>query len=275
MMYRSNMAYKKKRSFMKKRSYKRKSYAPKKKALRRVIRKVIARDTETKTKQQFVSNKLLYPTGNVLFPDNCIPLGPNSAYLPIVQGVGQGTRIGNKITTTKLTLRGVLEPSPWAGGTNDNPRPLRVKMVIFYDREDANTTPVPGATFFQDGSSSVGFTNTLMDFIKPFNTDRYRILKTQSFKLGYAAYTGTATVVSSQGANQAYTNNDFKLNCDFSMDLTKHYPKQVKFNDNLSDPMTRGLYCLWYFVAADGSPLPSAYQPADVTFMQTYEYKDA
>lgn len=268
------MAYKKRRTFKKKRTFKKRS-APKKRALRRVIRKVIARESETKTKQQFVANKLLYPTNHVMFPDNCIPLGPNSSYLGITQGTGQGNRVGNKITTTKLLLKGVIEPSPWASGTNDNPRPMRMKMVIFYDREDPNALPVPGSTFFQDGSSTTGFTNTLMDFIKPFNTDRYRIMKQQTFKLGYAAYTGTATVVSSQGANQAYTNNDFKLNCDFTMDLTKYYPKEVKFNDNLSDPMTRGLYCLWYFVAADGSPMPSTYQPADVSFMQTYQYKDA
>lgn len=272
------MSYKKTSSKKNKKTYKRKSYAKKTKrvsSVKKMIRREISKVAENKSKQQFVSNYQLYATSAASFPNNVIPLGPNSTTLAIVQGTGSGNRIGNKITTKRLMIKGTLTCQPQAATTNDNPRPLMVKMIAFYDREDPNGTPVPTSTFFQDGSSSTGFTGTLLDILKPYNTDRYRMLAQRTFKLGFSQYAGTATSVVNQGINQAYSNNDFKLACNFSLNCTKMYPQTVKFNDNLSDPMTRGLYLMWYFVAADGSTLGSAYLPAQVTYMQDYVYEDA
>lgn len=268
------MAYRKRKTF-KKKAFKRRSYAPKKKALRRMIRKVISRTSETKSKQMFLANKPLYSFNNLNFPNNVILLGPNSLNMPVSQGTGAGERIGNRITTKKLLFKGVLTPLPYNATSNQQPRPVQVKMVIFYDRDDPNTTPVPSSTFFQSGSSSDGFTGTNMDFLRPYNTDRYRIMKQRTFKLGFSQFAGSTTVPGQQADYQAYSNNDFKYNCNFSVDVTKYYPKQVKFNDNLSDPMTRGVYALFYYVNADGSIPASTNVPLMINYMQDYQYSDA
>jgi len=272
------MAFKKSyRKKSTKRTYKRKSYARKGKStpMRKVIRREIARTEEVKAKQQFVSLKQLWTTGNVNFPNNVVSLGPQPGSLPINQGTGQGDRIGNKIMTKKLTFKGVITPVDWDTTLNPNPRPLQVKMVLLYDREDPNDPPIPGSTFFQDGGSTTGFTGTQMDLIKPYNEDRYRILMTKTWKLGFASYTGTASSSANQLEWQAYSNNDFKLNINFNIDVTKYYPKQVKFNDNNSTPMNRGLFALFYCISADGTVMPAAWQPAWLTFMQDYRFTDA
>jgi len=271
----SNMAFRKK-SYRKKgkRTFKRKSYA-KKAPLKKMVKAIMAKDVEIKSKQMTLVMANLYSSNSANFPLNVLVLGPNATTLAITQGVGQGNRVGNKITTKKLVFRGTIQPNPQNAVYNDQPRPLHVKMVIFYDREDPNAVPVPGSTFFQDGSSSTGFTTNSTDFLRAINTDRYRILKQKVFKLGYAAYTGTTANAANQGVNQGWINNDFKFSCPFNMDVTKLYPKQVKFNDNVSDPTTRGLYAFFFACYADGQSMTATQMPMHVNYIQDYRYSDA
>lgn len=267
------MAYKKKSYGKKKRTYKRKSYAPKRKALKRVIRKEITRAAEKKTIQAFNYGRTIYVSGSANFPQNVIDLGPSSSMV-INQGTGQGSRIGNKIQTQSLKMRGTITPLCWNTTTNPNPRPLQVKMVFFYDKSDPNALPAVGTNFFQDGNSFKGFQDDLVDMWAPFNTDRYRICATRTFKLGYAAYGGTASSAANQTAHQVFANNDFKYNCNFNIDLTKMYPKKVIYNDTGGSPTSRGLFVLFYFAAADGSFLTNTWEMCSAQWMQTYTYTD-
>lgn len=268
------MAFKRKRTF-KKKAFKRPSFAKKKAPLKKMVKAIIARDVEVKTKSMTLILASIYSSNHMNFPLNVIPLGFNSSTLPVVQGTGQGTRIGNKITLKKLIFRGTIQPNAQQSVINEQPRPMHVKMVIFYDREDPNAVPLPGSTFFQDGSSSTGFTTNSTDFLRSINTDRFRVLKTKVFKLGYSNYAGTTTNAPNQGVNQAWANNDFKFSCPFSMDLAKYYPKMVKFNDNLSDPMTRGLFCLFFCAYADGQQMSNVTVPAHVNYIQDVRFTDA
>lgn len=271
------MAFRKKnfkRRAPKRRVYKKKGV--KKPALKRMVMKMIGRTEEVKTVQSGTSVQQLYSALNANLPLNVIQVGPNATTLPIVQGVAQDGRIGNKIRTKRLVFKGVLNPDPQLATSNDNPRPVLVRMIMYYDRGTPTTVPTTaGTTMFQNGSSTAGFTGNMTDMIRDYNTDKYRILKKKTFKLGYSQYAGTATSVVNQGVNQAYSNNDFKLACPFSMDLTSCYPKVVQFNDNNADPRTRGLYCLWYYVAADGSTLGAPYIAAQVSYNVSYTYTDA
>lgn len=272
------MAYKRKsykrrapkRTFAKK--YKR---GTKKPAIKRMIKTALARSVEVKCMQAPLLDKKLKTQDNVLFPDNVIPMGPNQVTLPLTQGTGQGQRLGNIVNTKSLTFRGSLNPTPYDVTLNPTPRPLMVQFIFAYDREDPNDAFIPGSSFFQNGSSSTGFTGTLTDIWRPINSDRYRVFARKTYKLGYSQYAGTTANVAYQGANQASSNNDFKLAHLFNFNLTKWYPKRVKFNDNLSYPMTRNVYCFIQYVDATGGAMVSPYEAAELSYTLEYKFTDA
>lgn len=259
-----------------KKAYKRKSYAPKRKAsIKAVVKREIARNTENKTRQHYVEDYLLFGSGSTSQLDASIfPVTPFSGELQIDQGVGNGARIGNQIKTKRLTLKGTIVPLGFSGGTNPTPSPIQVKMWLFYDRREPTDIPTPAvlANFFQDNNAASTFKNDLVDLWAPVNTDRYRVLATRTFKLGAAIYDVTAGGAASQ---QYYANNDFKLNANFSIDLTKMVPNTVKFDDNNSDPTTRGLYCMCQVVRADGGIVTAGWTMARMSYMLNYTYEDA
>lgn len=245
------------------------------KKVREIVKKEIARNIEDKSIQFAVSDYNLYPSNATNFPNNTLHLSPNSSTLAIVQGTGQGNRVGNAIKIKKMRFKAMLTPQPWDNTLNPNPRPLIVRMVMYYDREDPNLLPAPGSTFFQNGSSSTGFSNSPIDILRPINTDRYKVFKIKDYKLGYSQYAGTANTVANQGAYQAYSNNDFKMVQMIDEDVTKYLVKHVKYNDNLSDPMTRGLYVTFFMIATDGTNLVSTWIPAEISYILDCTYEDA
>jgi len=268
--------YGKKRSF-KKRSFKKKSYKKGKSSLRKLIQREISRNVENKTKQQYVySVGLVGPADSGTFvTTNIIPLGPDPASLVISQGTGQGERIGNKIKVKKLSIKGQIVPREYNAIFNNPTMPLQVKVWIFYDRTDPTAVPSPMSNFFQNGNTTKGFNNDLVDLWSPVNTDRYRILTTRSFKLGQANYEGSGSSNTVNGVNQYFANNDFKMNCNFNISLTKYYPKYCKFDDGLATPTTRGLFMMWSYAYAQGGNMVLGTTGVDLSYVQNMEYEDA
>lgn len=249
--------------------------APKvKRALRRVVKSVITRVAETKTAQRYNLGQSVVPANATTFQANIIELGPGSSMV-ISQGSGQGQRQGNQITTVSHTFKGNLVAFPWNTTTNPNPRPLNVKMWIFYDKTDPVALPQPVTLpFFQEGSGVVGFANDLVDMWRPINTDRYRVLTSKTFKLGFSQNAGTATSTSNQGQFQAYSNNDYKMNCAFSFNLTKHQVKKIRYNDANNEPTTRRMFCMVQPVDATGGTLDQTWIPCGISYMEDFRYKD-
>jgi len=260
-----------------KRVYKRKSYAPKRKAapLKAMIRREIARNVENKTQQYYNFQRVLEvpSTGAAFTTANIFPVGVDPSSLVISQGAGQGQRIGNKIKTKKLTFKGTFNPTSYDAITNPNPQPNQIKMWIFYDKTDVTAVPTPLSSndFFQDGSTSRSFSSDLADMWSPVNTDRYRVLATKTFKLGFASGNGTGAAA----IQQFFANNDFKLNCNFSFDLTKHYPQMVNFQDTTAVPTTRGLFCMVEYVLASGAPIGTGSRAVNMQYVIDYHYEDA
>jgi len=249
---------------------------PARKAIKRVVKQVMMRAMETKCAQTYNLGKSLYPTNSGTFGDNVIELGVDGVNLVVGQGTGQGSRIGNEILTQRVLFKGTVVPNPYDVTVNPNPRPVQLRMIIYYDRTIPTSAPsVTGNDMFQDGGSSSGFQNDLVDLWRPYNTDRYRILMQRTWKIGFAGYGGTALVPANAQAQQYYENNDFKLNINFSIDVTKYYPKIVKFNDTTNTPTSRGLFALFYYSAADGTQLPSTNVSLGMQYMIDYKFKDA
>ena len=276
------MAYSRKKFFRKysrkgpKRTYKRKSYAKKTPPLKRMIRREIARNVENKTAQIYVYDQRLYAVGNVSFPTyNVFPVGIDPGGLSITPGTGQGNRIGNTIKTKKLVFKGTLVPTEYDATFNPAPQPVQIKMWIFYDKTNPDDLPNPQAAgdFFQNGSTTKGFQNDLVDMWSPVNTDRYRVMATRTYKLGMAIHSNG--LPGSNGSISNSANNDFKYNCNFSFDLTKHYPQRVKFNDGSTVPSTRGLFCMISYANAQGNPVGVNNYSVRLQYMLDYQYEDA
>lgn len=148
---------------------------------------------------------------------------------------------------------------------------MQVKFWFFYDKEFPTSVPVPTSDLFQFGNTVVGPSNDLTDMFAPINADKYRVLGTRTFKVGQAINNGSGALPTlSYNAN-----NDFKLNCNFSIDLTKMVPKMYTFRDNNSEPTTRGLYWLATVVSGTGSQYPPTAVPARMSYIHNCVYEDA
>jgi len=264
-------------------------YASKKKIVKKVYRRkpttlatvktlvnrAIARNIENKSRQYFQNTPTLLYSANsgALLDGSIIPLTPAPGVLQIDQGLGAGGRVGNEIQIKNLMFKGTIVPSQHHATLNTSPQPLQVKMWLFYDKSDPSVKPIPAASqnFFQFNDSNIGFNNSIVDMWKPINTDVYRVLATKTFKLGNSI---NGSAGASAPASQ-WSNNDFKYNANFSINLTKYIVKTVKFNDNNSQPTTRGLYALFECMYADGTQIGSGQRVATIQYMIDCTYQDA
>lgn len=276
------MAYTKKTTYRKrvtKRTYKRRaSRGVKRPTIKRMIRREISRNNENKSRQLYISNFIPASSGSapaVFNGSNVLPIGVDVGGITIEQGTGAGQRIGNRVKTKSLMFKGTWVPLPRDAITNAVPTPVQLKMWIFYDKSRPTDTPQPFTDFFQLGNATQGFQNNLVDLWAPVNTDKYRVLATRQFKLGTADYITPGTGNAYQNNNQLFRNNDFKMNCNFSWNLTKHMVKAVKFNDNSTIPMSRGIYLMVAFCAADGTFIGDDDFPVRMQYALDYHYEDA
>jgi hypothetical protein len=269
------MAFKKKRTIKRKTSFKRKSFAKKarKSPLKLMIRKEIARNIEDKHANFVNLGHNNVPSTATTAASLVVPVSPQVTGISILQGTSQGARVGNAIKIKKATLRGTIQALAQSATTNTFPKPMYVMMFLFYDKLNRTITPDPFASndFFQFGGTSADFRNDLVDNWADVNSDRWAVLYRKNFRVGYAYYGGTGGVAT----EQYYANNDFKYNQNFSIDITKHLVTHVKFNDNNADPTTRGLWCMWVPINADGTAIGSTEIPSRVQFSVDYKYEDA
>jgi len=243
------------------------------KNLKKTIQKEISKSVENKTFQYLGTSYDILPSTSPGFDANIIPCYPAPSYLSIAQGTGQGNRIGNSIKIKDLSVKGVVFPRPYNATTNPSPSPVQIKFWFFYDKTAPNSVPSPAASadFFQFGSSSIGFQNEFFDHKMPINTDRYRVLTTRTIKVGYAGYSGTGAAP--QQGN--FNNNDFRLNANLNVNLTKFCVKNCKFRDTSVLPTTRGVYMLAQPIYADGSAMGLNTIPCKMEFMMSCVYEDA
>lgn len=258
----------------KKRAYRRKprkaSKAPaKRRNFAKVVRSVVNKMAEVK-RQTFASRINACAsngTGQLL---SLTPITPYTSFISIVQGPGQGSRIGVKISPKSLIFKGVITPSPYNATTNPNPAPCYVKL-FFLTRKDSPTSIV--STFsdlFQQGSSSSGLTPNLVDLTKSINKDEWMIHSTRTYKIGHASNEGSG----SSAVNSYWMNNDFKLCQMFSVNLTKAVGKVIRYDDNNVVPTSKCIYLLPVVYRADNQTPNVAELPITIDYSIDITYTD-
>lgn len=97
---------------------------------------------------------------------------------PVGQGAGQGQRIGNKISPVSLLVRGVINALPTTSSTGSNfytNQPLYVRVVIYALNSSATTNV--NDNLLDQGTLNKNFDGTLSDLLLPYNTERFKIVK--------------------------------------------------------------------------------------------------
>ena len=264
---------------LKKRTYRKPRRMVKKRGARRVssitklVKSVIQKTAETKCIQYYNDSIIFsnYTVGVLAGSSqtiNVIEITPNSIWLPITQGNSQQGRIGNKIQTKSLIVKGYVYPRVYLATTplNTDPRPSLVKIWIMYDKSASGGVVDPSAPqFFQAGNTSTIPNGTISDMFQPVNKDRYVVVASKVLKVGCSGYqSGTTGNVAP--ANSAYWhNNDYKMTCPFSFNLTKRCPKRFQFSDNSADPINHGLFMVYEAVNIQGSAMTANCYPVAMT----------
>lgn len=246
----------KKRNYKKKAVKKTKSVKPSNRIVR-AIHTVIRRDAESKYVSKFLNNQTLnhYTTATSI---------PTFLLTPAInQGVADGQRIGNQITTSSAILRYRLY-APIVLAT-----PIRLVRVLIV-KEKAFPVRDPSlninTNLFRQGASSatVGPQNNDLDQLFTVNKEAWVVIYDRQHKIGSA---GNPVAI---GSN----NNDYNQSVQVSVNLQRHYGK-VQFDDTTSTPITKNYYMFFLISNADGS---TAVSNADSQIKLSYDcqiiYKD-
>lgn len=205
-------------------------------------------DKYTRTKQEFVPVVAIDINGlykwALFFPSQ---VGDAGGIWNMGQGVGNETRVGNKIKCKKWLVKGMIQPN-----LNIDEDVVLAQSQVGYvtvylgrlNGGNANGPNVPGdlAGLFQEGNTSYTPLGAAFESMYATNTDRYKVYAKKTFKVGQQF---ALTVPSVPG----YENNDFNLTARFTFDVTKYVFKNrhIMYDDLVTNPMNfdMGSLCVW------------------------------
>lgn len=240
--------------------------------VKKYVKKMIHTQIENKSVQ---INPGPISFGNVLeSPDfNAYPCLPCSGIWTINQSVGAGGRVGNIIKVRKVYLNYILYSNIYDAGTNANPSPQEVRLMLGYVKNTPSFPPIAGdiGQLFNSGSTSVAPVGNLKDLISVYNLDYWSIKKSWTHKIGFANNTGTGT----NAATQGFSNNDFKLNVYKRLDITKYCVKTCIFNDTSATTNTKNLFFMYYAVRSNGGTSSNIDLPIRIDYTIDFVYEDA
>lgn len=260
--------YPRRKTYKKRAPYKRRAGKRSKATFAKRVSAVIQRKAEHKMVVNSSSNYMPnYLVGTPLQ----ICLTPNNSTLVISQGDTQGGRTGNRVRTVSCKVKGVMYPTGYSNTQNSAPSPQDIRMVVSRNRVTPQSAPV-FTNFFQIGAGSQAPTGTLQDSILPVNRDVQTVYsESRTFKLGNSVYEGSS-FPSLTGA-QFFANNDYKLSCKFSLDVTKYIPKTIIYNDGNDLPTTPSTWMT--LLATEAMNLaPGGNQKCAVYYTVVYTYTD-
>lgn len=252
------------------------------------VRRQVTRLAETKSSNFYLDDPLTYGN-NANGSYNLLSLTPADPtidpYGPqITQGTGEGNRVGNQIRPVRCRFSGVMWPSAWSSTKNKNPMPLEVCMWIFSVKPGINISTQANfqmnvlQKFLQYGNTYQPISGQIQDIVLPVNQDVVTLYKKRVFKLGNNAYANWDGAGTPNVPNNSFSNNDFKLNCKFSIDYTKCCPKVIRWNDTDIVPTSRGVYCLTVPYYANGGvaadPTGVNQEPLRLNANVSIRYKD-
>ena len=271
--------FKKRRAPKKRSAYKRKSVRGGRKssavssAVKTYVNRTIHRNIENKQVQAQIGLTF----GNIANSAtlSVYPLTPFPSILEISQGVGQAQRTGNEVRVRKATLKYVIYPTKYNAESNNGLIPLEIQLFLGYVKNSSGLVPNSSDfdQLYQYNNTVNPILGNLFDLNQKINDDYWTVKKYWRHKLGYSTIIDSDANPATAYAN--YANNDFKLNIVKTMDITKHYPKVLKFNDVSNTLQGPGLFFFFQAVAADGTTIAGSQNPATILWQLDVSYEDA
>jgi len=201
------------------------------------------------------------------------PVCPFTSLYPVPIGTTQGTRIGNKIKTRRVTLNYVIRPQPYAAGVNDNPQPYYVLLFLGNYKESKGLLPgsLQTAQLYDNGSGSLAPASDLGDLVADINKDAWNIVWRKTEKVGAALSAGPGNLPNFS----QFANNDVPYSVVRRNNITRHCPKTITFNDSSGSQQGSNMFFFYYCVTMSGSVLPATQRPLAIDYWCKYEYEDA
>lgn len=232
--------------------------------IKRIAKSVMKKKTETKFAPSYIQNNYQiqpYNTATNFFGSTISLITPLTN---IVQGTGQGNRIGNKIEVVDYTVKGYITLQRNLSTTpNQN---VFVKL-LFIRRKNTNEdiNNAISNNFFQNGNTTSAPQNLPSDLFRTINKDVYTVYTSRLFKLGFADGGATSTPQS---------NNDFSLCKMFRIKLNKHI-KRIQYDDSTAAPTRWACWMVPLICNSDGTALSNATCPQiEFNWDAQIKYKD-
>lgn len=236
--------------------------------IKKYVKSVLARNIENKLAQPYTFNNTAILPYGVASPtlSTIIPL-TSTLLQNITQGSGQGNRLGNEITVKNVSFKGSINRLLTSTGTNTGANEAcYIKMVLLRNKVNF-LQPSTMNDLMQNGNASTNPNNLPSDMYRYFNKDQYHIYTTRMFKLG--------STISDQSV-PTQQNNDFRVASFFRVNLTKHFPKKIKYTDGTPDPVNVAIYAVFLLCNYNGNVISStAYPACEIHGDVSISYEDA
>ena len=226
----------------------------------KIVKRIIRRMEETKQQVWIFNRKpLTLQSSTASITDNyivCNPSNATSGGYTVARGTGPNQMVGDKIFLVKCILKYTITMELYNATTNNQPRPVMVRMYFFRQKRTPNNDPQTinvcgagvNANFFELGSSNIGFSGLLDDYNLKMDNDLYTYLGSMTHKVG------PATPQNGGNAGSPYyvgVNNDYKYSIIRTRNITSMMPKIMNQDDDgiWCNPY---LICLFQVVSGDG-----------------------
>jgi len=220
-----------------KKSYK-KSYKKTKRAsksLKKIVNRAISLRAENKHHQ---STSVVRAIDGNIDNNDVLSLIPG-----IVQGTTDSTRVGNRITVKRLTMKMII--NVFNNGASTPPTYFDIyifkqKLRNFYA---GAPTGADMLAFLQSNSSSVNYQGNILDGVRPVNEDLFTLCIKKRIML-FNPFSGGSTVAIGTPVAPSRT---------IKFDLTKHIKKTLIFDDNTGSCTNANLWIAVGSTQSDGS----------------------
>ena len=240
-----------------------KTYA-KKTSMVKAVKQVLSRQAETKRKIVAIA-----PAASAIYGGGLGNFGTAIGYhvpnvlssIALAQGTEQEERIGNSVSSAKLSLRGLITTLP-ISATNPYTSPYELHMVVFKKKNDptgdtSNILSLPGnITAAVDGS--------VIRTIYPFNKDAYTIYAHKVFHMNPRDYVAAPSIGNNE--NRAVNYRRFNVSVPIK--------DKLLFPDNVSAPSNDWCSVGFYYINGDGSTTIAAATRSALWLEASLTYKD-
>lgn len=232
------------------------------------VKKIINGEAETKEKVVNIFNQSsviatgLTVAGAGLVQSNLLDV------LAIAQGTEQEERNGNKITESRLRVRGVIQSLPYDGTTNPQLLPYEVHLVAF--KEKKTIVNSVGALKQLPNNTTGEIDGTLINSCYPYNKDTYIFRKIKTFKLRPIAGEYTAAGAGKELINTQTSNAPMFIRFHETIDIHK----ELKYNDASTVPSNDWVGVAFFVINGDGATLANNQSRCKVTMDAVLRYKD-